>query len=63
MDVESLKGIIDELLESNKLLTLERAIARKDVKTLLARVEELEKQVTEFQANADVEVHTVTTKE
>jgi len=56
-EAERLKRIIDELLAQNQGLSLERAIARGDLRAALEKIENLEKTI---EGN---KIHTVTTKE
>lgn len=72
MEEEDWKMIVEELTEQNKNISIERAVARKDMRKALKIIEDQQSKINELQEQINAtamnmvepkEVHNITTKE
>lgn len=67
MEEQDWKNIIDELTEQLGQISLEKAVARADIKKALNIIEEQKKEIEKLQAENNslnsAEIHNITTKE
>lgn len=63
MEEQDWKNVIDELTEQIKQISIERAVARGDVRKAKSIIENLQQRIEELEKESSTEVHRITTKE
>lgn len=63
MEEQDWKNIIDELTEQIKQISIERAVARGDVRKAKQIIDSLKQRIEELENETSAEVHRITTKE
>jgi predicted nuclease with TOPRIM domain len=63
MEEQDWKNIIDELTEQIKQISIERAVARGDVRKAKQIIDGLKQRIEELENETSAEVHRITTKE